>query len=74
MSKKDNPGTILQIVLTVLEAIGTFKWLLPTEEGRRFRELRRARRKWLKGKITDEQYEQIKKDLADPSGTDAIGQ
>jgi hypothetical protein len=33
MSKKDNPGTILQIVLTVLEAIGTFKWLLPTEEG-----------------------------------------
>jgi uncharacterized membrane protein len=72
MSKKDNPGTILQIVLTVLEAIGTFKWLLPTEEGRRFRELRRARRKWLKGKITDEQYKQIKKDLADPSGTDAI--
>lgn len=61
------PKNIFQILLEVNKLLDAFKWLLPTQEGRRRRELRRARKKWLKGKITDEQYEQIKKDLGDPS-------
>lgn len=57
------PRNIFHILLEVNKLLDAFKWLLPTDEGRRRRELRRARKKWLKGKITDEQYEQIKKDL-----------
>lgn len=62
------PRNIFHYLLEVNKLLAAFKWLLPTDEGRRRRELRRARKKWLKGKITDEQHEQIKKDLADPSG------
>jgi len=71
MSKKENPGAIASIILTVLEALNAFRWIFPTVEGRRYRELRRARRKWLKGKITDEQYEQIKIDLGESPAPDA---
>lgn len=62
------PRNIWHNLLEFSKVLQAFQFLFPTQEQKKERELRRARKKWLKGKITDEQYEQIKKDLADPSG------
>jgi hypothetical protein len=56
MSQPRNVFHWLQEINKVLEA---FRWLFPTPEQKKEREMRRIRRKFMRGKITKEVYLQL---------------
>jgi hypothetical protein len=63
MNKKKDPGVVVSIVLKIIEALNAFRWIVPTPEQKREREMRRIRRKFMQRKITKEMYLQIMDDL-----------